>query len=123
MSWPLSPWHVGQLMYHVLLLLLLHRKWRLISHPDTVNPFLASFVNYQCTIQLQGITVGNQTFFKWEGEEWMAFFLSPAGRCTGSSSGSCSINMAILSGAAPSLWPDLDGSQGSSSRRASMQRA
>ena len=44
------------------------RKWRLISHPDTVNPFLASFVNYQCTLQLSAITVGDQTFFNWEGE-------------------------------------------------------
>ena len=44
------------------------RKWRLISHPDTVNPFLASFVNYTCTLHLHPITVGNQTFFDWRGE-------------------------------------------------------
>jgi hypothetical protein len=42
-----------------------------------VNPFLASFVNYQCTLQLQDITVGNQTFFKWEGESPCQFAFLP----------------------------------------------
>ena len=93
------------------------RKWRLISHPDTVNPFLASFVNYQCTLQLQAITVGNQTFFNWEGEE-----------------GACSAPQAALTAwhaAQPCRPPRsmLTGGsqrgvlQGSSSPRGSMQKA
>jgi hypothetical protein len=44
------------------------RKWKLISHPDTTNPFVASFVNYRCTCRLYPITVGSQTFFDWKGE-------------------------------------------------------
>ena len=44
------------------------RKWKLISHPDTTNPFVASFVNYRCTCRLYPITVGGQTFFDWKGE-------------------------------------------------------
>ncbi|CAK0784905.1 hypothetical protein CVIRNUC_008110 [Coccomyxa viridis] len=43
-------------------------KWKLISHPDTTNPFVASFVNYRCTCRLYPITVGSQTFFDWKGE-------------------------------------------------------
>ena len=44
------------------------RKWKLISHPDTTNPFVASFVNYRCTCRLYPITVGSQTFFDWKGK-------------------------------------------------------
>ena len=48
------------------------RKWKLISHPDTTNPFVASFVNYRCTCRLYPITVGSQTFFDWKGEQCSA---------------------------------------------------
>ena len=40
----------------------------MISHPDTTNPFVASFVNYRCTCRLYPITVGSQTFFDWKGK-------------------------------------------------------
>ncbi|KAK9837266.1 hypothetical protein WJX81_002589 [Elliptochloris bilobata] len=43
-------------------------KWRLISHEATINPFVASFVNYLCTLHLHKVTVTNQTFFSWQGE-------------------------------------------------------
>ena len=46
---------------------LLRRKWRLISHPDSVNPFVASLVNYSCTARVHPITVGNETLIDWEG--------------------------------------------------------
>lgn len=46
----------------------MRRKWKLISHPDTTNPFVASFVNYRCTCRLYPITVGSQTFFDWKGK-------------------------------------------------------
>ena len=49
------------------------RKWKLISHPDTTNPFVASFVNYRCTCQLYPITVGSQTFFDWKGEPPLSY--------------------------------------------------
>ena len=52
------------------------RKWKLISHPDTTNPFVASFVNYRCTCRLYPITVGSQTFFDWKGEQ-KQFMLCP----------------------------------------------
>ncbi|BDA50921.1 hypothetical protein COCOBI_17-1400 [Coccomyxa sp. Obi] len=43
-------------------------KWRLISHPDSANPFLASLVNYSCTAYIYPVTVGNETFIDWHGE-------------------------------------------------------
>eukprot|EP00884_Botryococcus_braunii_P004948 jgi/Botrbrau1/14454/Bobra.0014s0098.1 len=43
-------------------------KWRLISYPDTSNPFTASFVNYVSTMRLESITVGCTTFIDWSGE-------------------------------------------------------
>ncbi|CAL8462827.1 g2361 [Coccomyxa elongata] len=43
-------------------------KWRLISHPDSANPFLASLVNYSCMAHLYPVTVGNETFIDWHGE-------------------------------------------------------
>lgn len=46
---------------------MLHRKWQLISHPDSVNPFLASLVNYSCTARVHPITVGNETLIDWQG--------------------------------------------------------
>jgi len=33
----------------------------------TINPFVASFVNYLCTLHLHKVTVTNQTFFSWQG--------------------------------------------------------
>ncbi|KAK9823585.1 hypothetical protein WJX72_003998 [[Myrmecia] bisecta] len=43
-------------------------KWRLVSHPDSINPFPASFVNYLSTMQLRSVTVGEQTFWEWNSE-------------------------------------------------------
>eukprot|EP00884_Botryococcus_braunii_P004961 jgi/Botrbrau1/14466/Bobra.0014s0104.1 len=48
-------------------------RWQLISHPNTVNPFVASIINYVTTIRMERITVGDQTFFDWQGE----FFTEP----------------------------------------------
>ena len=43
------------------------RKWRLISHADTINPFLASLVNHESKIKLTPIALGNQTLIEWQG--------------------------------------------------------
>ena len=43
------------------------RKWQVISHQDTINPFQASLVNYVCTVKLMPITVGDNTFIDWKG--------------------------------------------------------
>lgn len=43
------------------------RKWQVISHPDTINPFPASLVNYVCTLKLLPVTVGNNTLIDWQG--------------------------------------------------------
>ena len=44
-----------------------HRKWKLISHADTVNPFLASLVNHESRIKLTPIVLGNHTLIEWQG--------------------------------------------------------
>ena len=43
------------------------RKWKLISHADTVNPFLASLVNHESRIKLTPILLGNHTLIEWQG--------------------------------------------------------
>ena len=43
------------------------RKWKLISHADTVNPFLASLVNLESRIKLTSISLGNHTLIEWQG--------------------------------------------------------
>ena len=45
----------------------MRRKWRLISHADTINPFLASLVNHESKIKLTTIALGNQTLIEWQG--------------------------------------------------------
>ncbi len=67
------------------------RKWKLISHPDTTNPFVASFVNYRCTCRLYPITVGSQTFFDWEGEQSTLHFDSCMIVMTDFKQGLCSL--------------------------------
>ena len=49
-------------------IMLCYRRWKVVSHPETVNPFEhASFVNYIATIRLHPITVGNLTYIDWTG--------------------------------------------------------
>ncbi|CAK0784418.1 hypothetical protein CVIRNUC_007622 [Coccomyxa viridis] len=48
-------------------------KWKLISHADTVNPFLASLVNHDSRIKLTPIVLGNHTLIEWQG----TFFTEP----------------------------------------------
>eukprot|EP00884_Botryococcus_braunii_P004951 jgi/Botrbrau1/14457/Bobra.0014s0099.2 len=48
-------------------------KWRLVSHPNTKNPFVASFINYLSTLRLEKVTMGGSTFVDWRGE----FFTEP----------------------------------------------
>lgn len=44
-----------------------HRKSRLISHRDNVNPFGASFLNYVTALKLTEVTIDATTFVEMEG--------------------------------------------------------
>ena len=51
----------------------LYRRWTLVSHPGTVNPFKeASFKKYLSTMRLYPVTIGNQTFLDWTGVRVLA---------------------------------------------------
>lgn len=51
-------------------------KWKLISHPLSINPFPASMVNYSCKVQLLEISVNNQTFIEFAGMLLAAYCLA-----------------------------------------------
>ena len=46
-----------------------YRKWRLVTHPDSVSPFPdAAFINFTCQMSLAEVTHGNVTFAEFRGE-------------------------------------------------------
>lgn len=40
------------------------RRYKLVSHPNNLNPFLASFLGYRCSIRLHRVTTENSTFMR-----------------------------------------------------------
>jgi hypothetical protein len=44
------------------------RKWRLVSHADSISPFPeASFINFCAHLSLKDVTEGGITFAEWKG--------------------------------------------------------
>ena len=44
------------------------RRYKLISHPGSTNPFPFAYLNFRSYLQCKSITVGDQTFMEWEGD-------------------------------------------------------
>ena len=44
------------------------RKWKCIDHRDTISPFEeAPFINFETSLSLKPVTMGNKTFVEWQG--------------------------------------------------------
>lgn len=48
-------------------------RYKVISHPNAVNPFPFAFLNFQAKVQLRNVTLTNETFMEYDGNfdtEW-----------------------------------------------------
>ena len=43
------------------------RRYKVVSHPNAVNPYPYAFLNFRSNFQLRKITLTDETFMEWEG--------------------------------------------------------